>query len=206
MQSPGKFSATVFLAIMALACAISAAYLLSILRLGQWQYLGVAVAFIATALMAVLALVGVAAITTRGHGNHSTVRRASLLVLTYAAASGASFLLLVNCSLSCGNRILAETRSPNGNWKAVWYLRQCVSPTRYCPHVSFVSILRADEPLPNTEGNAFSVAADDGVRLRWKADDLLLISYPGFVGVDRSLRQKDQVGIVRVEYLPIGFM
>src|SRR5215471_2097197 len=129
MQSPGKFSAIVFLAILALACAISAAYFLSILRWGHWQYPGVAGALIASALTAVFALVGVAAITTRGQGNHSTLRRASLLVLTYATASGASFLLLANCSLSCGNRVLTVTRSPNGNWKAGRYLRQCVYPT-----------------------------------------------------------------------------
>ena len=207
MQRLGKVCATVLLAVISLASAICAAYLLSILWQGRWQYPVVAVAFIVSSLIAVLAIAGVAVITTRGQSSPSTVRRASYLVLTYSAVSGASFLLLLaNCSLSCGNRILSEAKSPNGNWKAVWYLRQCVSPARYCPPVSFVSILRADEQLPNAEGNAFSVAADDGVRLDWKADGLLLISYPGFVGVNRSLRQQHQVGNIRVEYLPIGFM
>jgi hypothetical protein len=174
---------------------------------GRWQYPVVAVAFIASVVLAVLAIVGIAVITTRGKVNASAAPRASLLVFTYAAASGAFFLLvLANCSLSCGNRILAEAKSPNGNWKAVWYLRQCVSPARYCPPVSFVSILNADEHLPNAEGNAFSVAADDGVYLEWKEDNLLRISYPGFFGVDRSLRQENQVGTVRIEYFPIGSM
>jgi hypothetical protein len=207
MKSLGKVCATALLAIISLASAICAAYLLSILWQGRWRYPVVAVAFSASTLIAVLAIVGVAVITRRGQSCPSAVRRASYLVLTYSAISGTSFfLLLANCSLSCGNRILAEAKSPNGNWKAVWFLRQCASPAQYCPPISFVSVLSADAQLPNSEGNAFSVVADDGIRLDWKADDLLQISYPGFVGVNRSLRQQHQVGDIRVKYLPIGFM
>jgi uncharacterized integral membrane protein len=142
MQSPGKVSATVLLSIFAFACATSAAYLFSILSWGHWKYPVAVVAFGASIVLAVIAIAGIAAITTHGKVKASAVRCA-LLICAYAAASGAFFLLvLANCSLSCGNRILAEARSPDGHWKAVWYLRQCASPARYCPPVSFVSILK----------------------------------------------------------------
>src|SRR5215471_14407020 len=109
MQSLGKVFAMVLLAITSLASAICAAYLLSILWQGRWQYPVVAVGFIATVLIAVFGIVGVAIVTTPGQSRPSAVRRASCLILAYSATSGAfHLLLLANCPLSCGNRILAE--------------------------------------------------------------------------------------------------
>src|SRR5260370_5280270 len=133
MQILGRVSATLLLSIFAFACASSATYLFSILWWGHWKYTVAVVAFGASILLAVLAIAGIAAITTRGKVKASAIR-ASLLIFAYAAASGACFLLvLANCSLSCGNRILAETNSSNAHWLAVWYLRHCALPRRYWP-------------------------------------------------------------------------
>jgi hypothetical protein len=202
MHSLGKVLGIALLSITALVCSTVAAYLLSMLWWGKYQV--VVIAAIASAFLAVLAIAGVAAITARPRNTASVLRLASLLAAGCATASaGLYFLLLANCSLSCGNRILTEAKSPDGHLKAVWFLRQCVSSARCCPSVSYVSILPAAERLPDTEGNAFSVATEAGVSLKWKADDLLLITYPS---IDRSLRQEKRVGRIRIEYLPIGYM
>jgi hypothetical protein len=81
------------------------------------------------------------------------------------------------------------------------------------PKINYVSILNVSQSLPNTEGNAMSM--DNGgrlvvdstgeieLRLDWKADDLLIVWYPGPA---RILSQRDAVAGVRVEYRPVGFL
>ncbi|HLJ48203.1 MAG TPA: ATP-binding protein [Bryobacteraceae bacterium] len=187
MRIPGKIAATVSLAICAIGLATFAGYLLSILWQGHWKYPELVLPTVVTATAAILA-VGVIAVINRRHlGAGAIVRMTALLIAGCSlSAAGLFFLLLANCSLSCSNRIMADVKSPTGQWRAVWYLQNCVATVRYCPSVSHVSILAPGEE-PGGQGNAFSVAVEDGINLDWKSNDLLRISYPGVI---RSLDLK----------------
>ncbi len=53
-------------------------------------------------------------------------------------------------------------------------------------------------------GRNLRVGAENiAVRLEWKSDDLLLVAYPWPAQV---LARKEQVGPVRIEYRPFGFL
>jgi len=203
MRITGKTATTASLAIWAIGLAMFAGYLLSILWWGQWKYSELVVPTVGAATAAIVAVAVIAVINRRHRGTGAILRLTALLITGCSLFTAGLFsLLLANCGLSCGNRIIADVKSPTGRWRAVWYSRKCVAPARYCPTVSYVSILAPGEDLRN-EANAFSVAVEDGLRLDWRSNDELRISYPGVI---RSLNQKCQVRGVRIEYLPIGYL
>jgi hypothetical protein len=71
------------------------------------------------------------------------------------------FLFVVSSFLSstCGNTISDTAISPTQEWKVVLYSRSCGATTGYSTHIS---ILKANESLPNEGGNTFT--ADDSER------------------------------------------
>ncbi len=60
---------------------------------------------------------------------------------------------------TCGNNIVEEVKSPNGQFKAVIFERNCGATTGFSTQVS---ILSAQTSLSNESGNVF--VADDGDR------------------------------------------
>jgi hypothetical protein len=198
MREVGKLASIALLSVLALGCATLAGYLVSILWAGRWAYPELVAPICGSVVAATIALGVIAFLYMRHRGIAAVVRLTALLTLgCFTVSAGLFFVVLANCSLSCGNKIVAESPSPNGRWKAVSFSRNCVATAGYCPTVSNVSVFAASEGLPEGEGNVFSIDAHDGIDLEWKSADVLLVRYyPA-----RVLRQETWVGDVRVEYL-----
>jgi hypothetical protein len=204
MLSTRRLVSTIALAVLALCSATLSAYLLSVASMGRWKYPEVTGSICASAVITVLALAVIAFINKRESGRLAIVRLTALLILGCGAvAATVHFAVLANCSLFCKNVIQAESRSPNGRWRAIRFSRKCVAPAGYCPLVTYVSILPSSAGLPDGEGNGLAILGDQGIGIEWKSEDLLVTSYPA---VDRVLRLPNRVGNVRLEYRPIGFM
>jgi hypothetical protein len=59
-----------------------------------------------------------------------------------------------------------------------------------------------------TRGQAFSATGVGDLRLEWKSNDRLVISYIGdsaFTSLT-VLRKQDRLGMLHLEYLPIGWL
>jgi hypothetical protein len=202
MRDAWKVTSTVLLSVLALGCATVAAYSLSILWDGHWIYGELAAPICGLMVVTVLALGVVALINRRHRGKGAVARLAAFLAVGCFTAAGVLFFgLLMNCSLSCRSKIVAESRSPDGRWKAISFSRNCVAIAGYCPAVSHVSILPATERLPGGDGNVFTVVGEGGIILQWKSDNVLSVQYYGPI-----LRQQKHVRGVRVDYLPTGMM
>ena len=90
----------------------------------------------------------------------------------------------VNCILSsmfpdmCGNQIISEVTSPDGQLKAVVFVRDCGATTSYSAQLS---ILRNAEKLSNEAGNTFieDSGHDNNVSLEvkpeWQSNRELLV-------------------------------
>jgi hypothetical protein len=121
------------------------------------------------------------------------VKRWQRIALRGVLALGALILLLGGgfywLALSamdglCGNSIVATELSPDRAMKAVLFERDCGATTGFS---SQVSVLRADDELPNEGGNVF--AANEGiggeatswggpfVALQWRDARTLLLKY-----------------------------
>jgi len=195
---------TLPLSIVALGCWVLTAYLLSVLSWGDWEYSELIAPSVGSAIAGLLALIGAGYVHRRDRGSGAVVRfTAVATVVNSALAVGFFFVCLSNCTLSCGNKTLSQSLSPNGRLKAVLFSRTCVAAARYCPSVSSVSVLAADDALPAGEGNVVAFVGDVGVDLQWKSDGLLLVRYPA---IARVLRQYRRSGDVQIQYLRVGWM
>jgi hypothetical protein len=203
MRGAAKLTAIALSSVVALGAATFAGYMLSVLWAGKWKYTELIAPICGSVFAAVLAAGCVAYIGRRHRGAGAVVRLGALLALgCFTAAAVLFFGLLANCRLSCENRILAESQSPDGRWKAVSFSRNCVAVAGYCPSVSYVSVLPAREELPEGEGNVFGGIVPDGaLEVGWKSDDQLLIRHSA-----RVFHQQERVGGVRVEYQQVGWM
>ncbi len=101
------------------------------------------------------------------------------------------YLILVGCGL-CGNEMGYEEVSPNGKLKAVVFERDCGATTRATTQIS---VLRKSEPLPNEAGNIFVVKDNPLIRMEWRPDAELLVTYPPGTNVSLKQRQRDGVSI-----------
>ena len=102
--------------------------------------------------------------------------------------------LLAGCSL-CGNQIGYEEKSPSGKLKAVAFERDCGATTGFTTQIS---ILPNNQKLPNEPGNLFIADGDLKIRIKWEAEDKLVITYPRDAKV--GLKRETQSGIsVRYE-------
>lgn len=73
----------------------------------------------------------------------------------------------------CGNRILSETYSPNKQFKAVVFSRDCGATTNFSTHVS---IMNSWEKLDNgNTGNVF--VTDSAANVKWDNDGSLSIEH-----------------------------
>ena len=59
----------------------------------------------------------------------------------------------------CGNKVLSETSSPDRIYRAIVFQRDCGATTGFSTQVS---ILKAEERLPNQSGNLFIADTDRG--------------------------------------------
>jgi len=100
-------------------------------------------------------------------------------------------LILVGCGL-CGNETDYEEVSPDGKLKAVVFERDCGATTRATTQIS---VLRKSEPLPNEAGNIFIAKGHSLIRMQWRSDTELLITYPPGTNVSLRQKQRDRVSI-----------
>ena len=94
----------------------------------------------------------------------------------------------------CQNVTTSEDVSPNGQLKAVAYRRLCPEEHSITTHVS---IIRADEALPDGNGNVFAYDNEIAVRATWLSDKRLAI----YTYADPSKGTRiTRAGNVSVEY------
>src|SRR5256885_7763858 len=94
-------------------------------------------------------------------------------------------LILVGCGL-CRNEIGYEEVSPDGKLKAVVFGRDCGATTR---DTTQISILRKSQPLPDDAGNIFIAKDNLRVRMQWRSNTELLVTYPPETSVKRKPKQ-----------------
>jgi hypothetical protein len=93
------------------------------------------------------------------------------------AAVTCGFLYWAVGEFMCGTQIFAEVYSPNDKYKAVIFERNCGATTNFSTNVS---VLRAEDSLPNRPGNVFQIDGHPDwtlVRATWAAPRSLLITY-----------------------------
>lgn len=105
----------------------------------------------------------------------------------------------------CGNKVLAEAVSPDQRLKVVVFQRDCGATTGFSTQVS---IIGAQEALPNASGNVFtaddnrgavptSAAGGPVVQVQWASGRALVITHHAGA---RVFTQKEAVSGVAVAY------
>lgn len=113
-------------------------------------------------------------------------------------------LSLAGCSDLCGNKVIAEELSPDLNFKAVIFERNCGATTAFSTQVS---VLEASEKLTGG-GNVFvsdGGQASEGwngpwVAVKWLGSDSLQIAYDS---TGRVFEQDKSVDGVSISYLAV---
>jgi hypothetical protein len=130
--------------------------------------------------------------------------------VTLAVLALTTSATLYSCAyFFCGNEVVAESPSPDGQYKAVVFVRDCGATTTWSTHVSVIRwwswVGR------NDVGNALVMDEGDGApegpghgpeaRARWTSERALVVSRPPQAEVFSSASQIDGVTI-RFEYFP----
>ncbi|MBY0551117.1 MAG: hypothetical protein K2W95_27810 [Candidatus Obscuribacterales bacterium] len=101
----------------------------------------------------------------------------------------------------CGNKVVSEVVSPDGQLKAVIFTRDCGATTDYSTHVS---ILNASDQLRNDGGNAF--AMDEGeLDLRWTGNRTLVLGHKSGEREYRSEKEVHVPGLLFWQKVEIGY-
>jgi hypothetical protein len=94
---------------------------------------------------------------------HATLRRkliaVGIAVIAIPLVMGATFAYFLTNDDGCANSMLSESRSPDGNYKAVVFERSCGATTGFSTQVS---VLPIDVTQPRSGGNALAVDTDHG--------------------------------------------
>ncbi|EJE53900.1 hypothetical protein PMI14_01201 [Acidovorax sp. CF316] len=126
------------------------------------------------------------------------------LALLLLIAAGVYALSLLFTDL-CGNTVVAEAVSPDQRLKAVVFQRDCGAATGFSTQVS---VIGAQDALPNASGSVFSADSNRGavpasaaggpvVQVRWVSGSALVITHHAGA---RVFTQKDSVSGVAVAY------
>jgi hypothetical protein len=94
----------------------------------------------------------------------------------------------------CRTAIRSQERSPNGQLKAVVYLRKCPDEVLFTTNVS---ILPIDQSVPDDTGNTVACPDALAVRVKWQGNNQLTVL--SFSDLSKATKQK-QVGNVSVDY------
>jgi hypothetical protein len=120
-----------------------------------------------------------------------------------AGLLGAAHLLTLDM---CGNRVVAEIRSPDGRHKAVEFERDCGATTDFSTQVS---VIKSNKQLgSDSVGNAFTADSNHGsvtvhgagvmeLDVRWLNSNTLQIEYPAGA---RVFSRNSKVGDVSIQY------
>jgi hypothetical protein len=121
------------------------------------------------------------------------------VLLSLGRIVGISVLVqsLAGCNM-CGNTIGYEEKSPGGKLKAVVFERDCGATTGFTTEVS---IIPGNVTLQNQSGNLFIAKGDLAIRLDWKSDGELVLTYPQ--GAQPILKRDTEKGVsVRYRTFP----
>ena len=94
----------------------------------------------------------------------------------------------------CRTAIRSQERSPNGQLKAVVYLRKCPDEVLFTTNVS---ILPIDQSVPDDTGNTVVCPDALAVRVRWQSNSQLTVL--SFSDLSSATKQK-RVGHVSIDY------
>ena len=103
-------------------------------------------------------------------------------------------LLLGVCGGVCENVPSQTISSPSGMFRAVVFSRNCGATTAFNTQVS---VLRANDALPDEPGNTFISGVSVPIAMRWSGDSALQISG---VGDTSPIKQHPRVLGVAVTY------
>lgn len=110
--------------------------------------------------------------------------------------------LLSGCGV-CDNTISQTVRSPDGQLKAVIFQRECGATTGFSTQIS---VLAADETLPDDSGNVFVESKGVSIEVVWQGSRHLIIKHKPTVfasakqvAVDRGWLRSE---IVMIDYAP----
>jgi hypothetical protein len=95
----------------------------------------------------------------------------------------------------CGNTVEQTVASPSGQTKAVVFSRDCGATTGFSTQVS---VLPADEELPNDGGNLLVLDGTVPVELSWLSESSLAV---GGIGNAKVFRQESAVAKIQVSYV-----
>lgn len=110
----------------------------------------------------------------------------------------------------CSNQFLSAAKSPDGNFEAVVFQRDCGGTTGFSTQVS---IFRSGFPRGNSSGNVFVADTNHGaapagvgggpeIKLKWLSNDTLVITHPAKV---RTFLTETQWNAVKVRYEEAAF-
>jgi hypothetical protein len=121
---------------------------------------------------------------------------AAFLAIPLAIALGAAWVARSLLSQSpCRNEVRAERVAPDGEHRAVAFLRSCGEKA---PASTNVSIVRAGKPLPNRGGNVLELDGDAMVSAEWRGGEELVLHVQPGASIARS--DTEAYGVrVRVE-------
>lgn len=93
---------------------------------------------------------------------------------------------------ACGNELISTTVSPDGNYEAHIFVRDCGATTGYSYQLS---ILKDGKEVKNRSGNTF--VSDGEFTVEWIDDRLIKVNY----GHLRTYQIHKQIGLVSVEFV-----
>jgi len=108
-----------------------------------------------------------------------------------------ALMAIAGCSRKpepCRTAIRSQERSPNGQLKAVVYLRKCPDEVLFTTNVSILAI---DQSLPDDTGNTVVCPDAMAVRVRWQSNTQLTVL--SFSDLSKATKQK-RVGNVSIDY------
>jgi hypothetical protein len=126
-----------------------------------------------------------------------------IIVVVGAGLLGAARLFTFDM---CGNRVVAEIKSPDGMYKAIEFERDCGATTDFSTQVS---VIQPNKHLgSDSTGNAFAADSNHGIvpvndagvldlDIRWLSNNTLQIDYPAGA---RVFSQNHKVGGVSIQY------
>ncbi len=100
-----------------------------------------------------------------------------IILLLVFIIGGCNFLISSFSDGLCGNEIFQEVYSPDHEYKAVVFQRDCGATTSFSTQIS---ILKASAKLPDESGNAFAMDGHPdwaGVKINWETNRLVSIEY-----------------------------
>ena len=105
----------------------------------------------------------------------------------------------------CGNVLVQEVYSPDKQYKAIVFERDCGATTDFSTQVS---ILESTKELSNVPGNIFAMNGhpdNTEVQVEWENDHTIQITYTdGYDVYDQIDTFQDSSRIINIEYQPLS--